>query len=76
MPLGSPMNALWAHMPAAAWPTWQLPLEFRTLRQSDVPTLLLSRSVDASTPAEAATDELLLNLLQRARSLVLCWRSA
>ena len=44
----------------ASWPTQQLiPAELRRVQPSDVETLLVSGSVDFSTPAEFATDELL-----------------
>ncbi len=60
MPLGSPMTTLlWCPSTYHRWPTEQLPEEFRTLHRSDVETLLLSGSVDFSTPAEYATTELL-----------------
>lgn len=59
LPLGSPMSKLlWGPLSYGRWPTLQLPEEFRKLRQSDVQTLLLSGSVDFSTPAEFATKEL------------------
>ncbi|MGH2521612.1 MAG: alpha/beta fold hydrolase [Anaerolineales bacterium] len=57
--LGSPLSLLqWSS--AASWPTQQLiPAELRRVQPSDVETLLVSGSVDFSTPAEFATDELL-----------------
>lgn len=60
MPLGSPMSKLlWGPLSYGSWPMEQLPEEFRKPQQSDVETLLLSGSVDFSTPAEFATKELL-----------------
>lgn len=60
MPLGSPMSKLlWGPLGYGHWPIKQLPEEFRKPQQSDVETLLLSGSVDFSTPAEFATKELL-----------------
>ncbi|RPH35514.1 alpha/beta hydrolase, partial [bacterium] len=60
MPLGSPMGKLlWGPLRAGQWPTKQLPEEFRKLQRSGVETLLLSGSIDFSTPAEFATRELL-----------------
>jgi len=60
MPLGSPLSKLlWAPLSYDRWPIQQLPEEFRKARQSDVETLLLSGSIDFSTPAEFATKELL-----------------
>ncbi len=59
-PLGSPMSKiLWGPLSYGRWPMKQLPEEFRKLQRSDVETLLLSGSVDFSTPAEYATGELL-----------------
>jgi pimeloyl-ACP methyl ester carboxylesterase len=59
-PLGSPMSKLlWGPLSYGSWPTQLLPDEFRKPRQSDVETLLLSGSIDFSTPAEFATRELL-----------------
>ncbi len=57
--LGSPLSLLlWSS--AASWPAQQLiPAELRRVQPSDVETLLVSGSVDFSTPAEFATDELL-----------------
>jgi len=60
MPLGSPMGKLlWGPLVYCRWPTRQLPEEFRKPRHSGVETLLLSGSVDFSTPPEFATKELL-----------------
>jgi pimeloyl-ACP methyl ester carboxylesterase len=59
-PLGSPLGkVLWGSSRYGRWPMQQLPEEFRKLRNSDVQTLLLSGSIDFSTPAEFATNELL-----------------
>jgi hypothetical protein len=58
--LGSPLSKLlWGSLSCGYWPIQQLPDEFRTLRHSNVETLLLSGSIDVSTPAEFATEELL-----------------
>ena len=60
VPLGSPMSTLlWGSLRYGHWPMKQLPEEFRRLRPSNVETLLLSGSVDFSTPPEFATNELL-----------------
>lgn len=60
MPLGSPMSQLlWGSLSFGKWPIKQIPEEFRNPQPSDVETLLLSGSVDFSTPAEFATKELL-----------------
>jgi pimeloyl-ACP methyl ester carboxylesterase len=60
LPLGSPMSkVLWGPLSYGRWPTKQLPEEFRKARRSDVQTLLLSGSIDFSTPPEFATRELL-----------------
>lgn len=58
--LGSPLGKLlWAPLSLAAWPVKPIAEEFRKLQHSDVETLLISGSVDFSTPAEYATKELL-----------------
>jgi pimeloyl-ACP methyl ester carboxylesterase len=60
LPLGSPMSAfMWGPLQYTRWPTHALPEEFRRARRSDVQTLLLSGSVDFSTPAVLATNNLL-----------------
>jgi pimeloyl-ACP methyl ester carboxylesterase len=60
LPLGSPLSKLlWGPLQYGRWPIQQLPEEFRQLRNTDVETLLLSGSMDFSTPAEFATKELL-----------------
>jgi pimeloyl-ACP methyl ester carboxylesterase len=71
MPLGSPLNKLlWCPLSFGTWPMEQLPEELRNLKQSDVETLLLSGSVDFSTPAEFATNEL-LPYLKNGRQVIL-----
>jgi pimeloyl-ACP methyl ester carboxylesterase len=63
LPLGSPMSKLALGTSRYfRWPTQQLPEEFRQLKDSDVETLLLSGSIDFSTPPEFATNELLPHL--------------
>jgi pimeloyl-ACP methyl ester carboxylesterase len=70
-PLGSPMSILlWGPSSYGRWPTQELPEEFRKLRQSDVVTLLLSGSVDFSTPPDFATKEL-LPYLTNGRQIIL-----
>lgn len=60
LPLGSPMSTLlWGSLLDGRWPTRMLPEEFRRPRASDVQTLLVSGSVDFSTPPESATRDLL-----------------
>ena len=54
--LGSPASTLgWAA--AGSWPTKKIPDEYRTVRPSSVETLLLSGTLDVSTPAENARDQ-------------------
>ncbi len=56
--LGSPLaRFLWA--PAPHWPIRPMPEECRKLRESEVATLVLSGSLDFSTPAEHAQTDLL-----------------
>jgi len=58
--LGSPLNKLlWGPLSHGHLPIKMIPEDLRTLQYSDVETLLLSGSLDFSTPAEYATDELL-----------------
>jgi pimeloyl-ACP methyl ester carboxylesterase len=60
MPLGSPMTKLlWCPLIYFNWPVERIPEEFRRLRYSDVETLLMSGSLDFSTPAEFAANELM-----------------
>ena len=55
--IGSPMSRF---MPAVVgWPANPIPGELRQVQPSDVATLLVSGSIDFSTPAELATNELL-----------------
>lgn len=60
LPLGSPMGKLlWGPLRYGKWPMERLPEKLRKPRESGVETLLLSGSVDFSTPAENATNDLL-----------------
>lgn len=55
--IGSPMSRF---MPAVVgWPANPIPGELRQVQPSDVANLLVSGSIDFSTPAELATNELL-----------------
>lgn len=58
--LGSPFSKLL--MSLGSWPTATIPEEFRKTQGSDVQTLLLSGSIDFSTPAGYATYDLLPRL--------------
>jgi len=56
--LGSPASTLgWAA--AGSWPANKIPDEYRTVRPSAIETLMLSGTLDVSTPAENARDQLL-----------------
>jgi pimeloyl-ACP methyl ester carboxylesterase len=69
--LGSPMNRLlWTPLRYGHVPVQMIPKELRTPQPSDVNTLLVSGSLDFSTPAEIATREL-LPLLRNGRQIVL-----
>lgn len=58
--IGSPMGELaWGISRFVSWPIQPIPEEYRRSQTSDVETLLLSGSIDFSTPAEFATNELL-----------------
>jgi hypothetical protein len=57
--LGAPMSELiWGSAPGY-WPPIYMPDEYRSVHPSDVETLLISGSVDFSTPAQFAEQELL-----------------
>ena len=69
--LGSPLGKLlWGSSHYGSWPIQPLPREYRGLRDSEVPTLLISGSIDFSSPAESAEKELLPRL-SRGRHVVL-----
>ena len=56
--LGSPASIMgWAA--AGSWPANKIPDEYRTVRPSSVETLMLSGTLDVSTPAENARNQLL-----------------
>ena len=56
--LGSPVSLmLWSMGPE--WPTHPIPQEYLQVQPTDVETLLISGSIDFSTPPEFATEELL-----------------
>ncbi len=60
--LGAPMSELiWGTAPDN-WPSFLMPEEYRMIHPSDVETLLISGSVDFSTPAQFAEQELLPSL--------------
>lgn len=66
--LGSPFSKLlWS---LADWPTRKIPEDYRVVQHSSTPTLLLSGSIDFSTPAEYATDQL-LPYLANGRQIIL-----
>jgi len=60
--LGSPMSLLIWGSAAGHWPPIQMADEYRQVHPSDVETLLVSGSVDFSTPAQFAEQELLPSL--------------
>ncbi len=69
--IGSPMGKLlWGPLRYGAWPLRTIPEEYRKLQRSDVETLLISGSVDFSTPAEFATNEL-LPYLDKGKKIIL-----
>jgi pimeloyl-ACP methyl ester carboxylesterase len=56
--LGSPLSLmLWSMGPE--WPTHPIPQEYLQVQPTDVETLLISGSIDFSTPPQFATEELL-----------------
>lgn len=60
--MGSPFSLLIAGSAAGHWPVHHIPPELNKVQKSDVQTLLIGGSIDFSTPAEYATDELLPSL--------------
>ncbi len=67
--IGSPGSSMgWAA--AAIWPANKIPDEYRTAQPSSVETLMLSGTLDVSTPAQNARDQL-LPLLENAEQVVL-----
>ena len=67
--IGSPGSSMgWAA--AGIWPVNKIPDEYRTARPSEVETLMLSGTLDVSTPARNARDQL-LPLLANGEQVVL-----
>ncbi len=67
--LGSPGSSMgWAAAPG--WPANKIPDEYRTAQPSAVETLMLGGTLDVSTPAQNARDQL-LPLLENGRQVVL-----
>lgn len=67
--IGSPASSMgWAV--AAAWPANKIPEEYRAAQSSSVETLMLSGTLDVSTPAQNARDQL-LPLLENGEQVVL-----
>ncbi len=67
--IGSPGSSMgWAA--AGVWPVKKIPAEYRTAQPSSVETLMLSGTLDVSTPAQNARDQL-LPLLENGEQVVL-----
>ena len=64
----SPASQIFASMDV--WPGYQIPAEYQHALNSDVETLLVSGSIDFSTPSEFATNEL-LPFLSRGKQVIL-----
>ena len=61
--LGAPMSEfIWSGAQAMDWPVTRIPAELRQVQPSDVETLLVSGNIDATTPAQWATEEPLPSL--------------
>jgi pimeloyl-ACP methyl ester carboxylesterase len=61
--LGAPQSEItWSPLYFADWPATLIPVDNRQVQASDVETLLVSGSVDGTTPARYATEELLPSL--------------
>jgi pimeloyl-ACP methyl ester carboxylesterase len=56
--LGSPLS-LWLWSMGPEWPTHPIPREYLQVQPTDVETLLISGSIDFSTPPQYATEEFL-----------------
>jgi pimeloyl-ACP methyl ester carboxylesterase len=57
--IGSPLSALAFNSSARSWPITLIPAELRRVQPSEVETLLVSGSLDFSTPPQYAIEELL-----------------
>lgn len=68
--LGSPMSFLIFDGLTGNWPINLIPAELRQAQSLEVETLLVSGSVDLSTPAEFAADELLPHLAKGKQVIV------
>lgn len=68
--IGSPAGVLILEPGAKGWPITPIPEELRQVHTSKVETLLVSGSVDFSTPPQFATDEL-LPYLPNGRQIIL-----
>ena len=67
--IGSPGSTIgWAA--AGSWPANKIPNEYRTAQPSSIETLMLSGTLDVSTPAQNARDQL-LPLLENGEQVVL-----
>jgi len=63
--LGAPQSEFaWSPLYFGDWPATLIPAEYRQVQTSDVETLLISGSVDGTTPARYATEELLPSLIK------------
>lgn len=60
--MGSPFSLLICGAATGYWPVHRLPPELNRIQKSNIQTLLISGSLDFSTPAEYATKELLPSL--------------
>jgi hypothetical protein len=61
--LGAPMSKfIWSSAQAMDWPIASIPALLRQVQPSDVEMLLVSGNIDATTPAQWATEELLPSL--------------
>lgn len=68
--LGAPMNLLACAALKGGWPEHKIPAAYRTVQPSSVETLMLSGTLDVSTPAENARNEL-LPLMKNAKQVTL-----
>ncbi len=67
--IGSPMSRIFGLMKYGGWPIQRIPEEYRKLRISNVETLMLSGTIDISTPASNGTQ--LLKYLPNGHQVIL-----
>ncbi|PLX14687.1 MAG: hypothetical protein C0597_09635 [Marinilabiliales bacterium] len=67
--IGSPMSKLFSIGTFGGWPIKSIPEEYKKMQTSNVPTLMISGSIDISTPPQYSTE--LLQYLPNGQQIVL-----